>query len=252
MRHALLRLAVLLPLAAAAAAPAAADEAAHMAQDQALAENLAAMLRAGRTVISSNQPKINDPALGDKGLTGAAVLADTVAIFTKSTGIDPATIDPASRQGRLLRAQMASIVEVMDANQATLNAKGTGFKGFIPAVFARLVNEAFARRAGGEAVMKVTAPPPLVRNRKSRPDAWELNVIDTKFDAPGWPHGAPYAAMMDTAGHETFRMMVPEYYTPSCLTCHGAPKGSMDITGYPREGAADGDLGSAISITLNH
>jgi hypothetical protein len=41
---------------------------------------------------------------------------------------------------------MDAIVEVMDANQTTINAKGTGFKGFIPALFARLVNEAFVRR----------------------------------------------------------------------------------------------------------
>ena len=40
---------------------------------------------------------------------------------------------------------------------ATIDAKGVGFKAFIPAVFARPVNEAFARRAGSEAAVKVTA-----------------------------------------------------------------------------------------------
>jgi hypothetical protein len=51
----------------------------------------------------------------------------------------------------------------MDANQTTINAKGTGFKGFIPALFARLVNEAFVRRANGEAEVKLTAPTDRVR-----------------------------------------------------------------------------------------
>ena len=46
---------------------------------------------------------------------------------------------------------MDAIVEVTDANQATINAKGVGFKAFIPAVFARLVNEAFESRAKDEA-----------------------------------------------------------------------------------------------------
>ena len=46
--------------------------------------------------------------------------------------------------------------------------------------------------------------------------------------------------------------MVPEYYAASCLACHGEPKGSRDITGYPREGAHEGDLGGVISITLLH
>ena len=45
-------------------------------------------------------------------------------------------------------------------------------------------------------------------------------------------------------------MLIPEYYSPSCLTCHGQPKGEIDVSGYPKEGAAEGDLGGAISITL--
>ena len=62
--------------------------------------------------------------------------------------------------------------------QATINEKGTGFKGFIPAVFRRLVSETFNGLAENEAVIKVTAPPDLVRNRKARPDAWEKEVIE--------------------------------------------------------------------------
>jgi hypothetical protein len=44
--------------------------------------------------------------------------------------------------------------------------------------------------------------------------------------------------------------MMPEYYGASCLSCHGQPKGEVDITGYPKEGAAAGDLSGAISITI--
>jgi hypothetical protein len=43
---------------------------------------------------------------------------------------------------------------------------------------------------------------------------------------------------------------VPEYYVASCLSCHGTPKGEIDVTGYPKEGAALGDLGGVISIKL--
>jgi hypothetical protein len=45
-------------------------------------------------------------------------------------------------------------------------------------------------------------------------------------------------------------MLVPEYYTPGCLSCHGEPKGEIDVTGYPKEGGKVGDLGGVISITL--
>jgi cytochrome c553 len=218
--------------------------------DTVIATSLADMLRAARQVISSNQARINDPNLGDKGLTGQVVLQQAVEVYKKATGRDPASLDPASRQGRLLKAQMDAIVEVTDANQATINAKGVGFKAFIPAVFARLVNEAFESRAKDEAQVKVTAPEQLVRNRKARPDDWERDVIRSKLLQADWPRGQAYSADAATRGRSAYRMMVPEYYAASCLSCHGSPKGETDITGYPREGGKEGDLGAVISVTL--
>ena len=218
--------------------------------DAAIAKSLADMLRAARQVISNNQTRINDPNLGDKGLNGNVVLQQAVEIYKKTTGTDPASVDPASRHGKLLHAQMDAIVEVTDANQATINAKGVGFKAFIPAVFARLVNEAFESRAKDEAQVKVTAPEQLVRNRKARPDEWEGDVMRSKLLQADWPRGQAYAADAVTKGRSAYRMMMPEYYAASCLSCHGSPKGETDITGYPKEGGKEGDLGAVISVTL--
>ncbi len=218
--------------------------------DAAIAQSLAEMLRDARTVISNNEPLINNPDIGDKQLTGQVVLDDAIAMYRKSTGVDPNSIDPASRQGRLLRALMNAIVAVMNDNQMTINEKGVGFKGLIPAVFGRLVSETFNGLAKGEAVIKITAPPDLVRNRKALPDAWEAMVIKTKLLNPDWPHGQPYSAIVDSGGRAAYRIAVPEYYTQSCLACHGMPKGALDITGYPKEGRKLGDLGGVMSITL--
>lgn len=218
--------------------------------DVTIATSLADMLRAARQVISNNQVRINDPILGDKGLTGNVVLEQALIIYKKNTGTDPASIDSASRHGRLLRAQMDAIVEATDANQATINAKGVGFKGFIPAVFARLVNEAFENRARNEAQVKVTAPEQLVRNRKARPDAWESGMMRSKLLQSDWPRGQAFSAESQINDRRAFRMMMPEYYAASCLTCHGSPKGQTDITGYPKEGGKEGDLGAVISVTL--
>ena len=229
-----------------------ANAAAPAGDDAAIAQSLAQMLRAGRGVVSANQALINDADIGDKGLTGAVVLAKTLAAYKTATGTDATVVDPASREGRLLHDEMDAIVEVTNANQATINAKGVGFKGFIPAVFARLVGEAFARRANGEATIKVTAPEDLVRNRKALPDALESQVIREKFLAASWPSGQPFGTEVTQAGKPEYRMMFPEYYAASCLSCHGAPKGSLDITGYPREGARLHDLGGVISITLTN
>jgi archaellum component FlaG (FlaF/FlaG flagellin family) len=219
-------------------------------EDAKIAQSLAEMLRDARAIISNNQSRINDPEIGDKGLSAKVVLDQAVESYKKNTGVDPMTIDPASRDGRLLRAMMAAITDVIDANQSTINAKGIGFKAFIPAVFGRLVAESFARLANGEAELKVTAPPELVRNRKARPDGFEDRIIKTKLLDPAWPRGQPYSEMADAKDRPAYRVMVPEYYASSCLTCHGTPKGEMDITGYPKEGAKEDDLGGVISITL--
>ena len=220
--------------------------------DMAIAQSLAEMLRDARTVISDQQDLINNPQLGDKHLTGKVVLDQAIAKYSKDTGVDPRKLDPASREGRLLRAMMGAIVEVVDDNQPTINEKGTGFKGFIPAVFARLVAESFDHLAKGEAEVKVTAPLELVRNRKALPDPWETQVIEKRFLDRAWPAGKPFSAEVETNGRPAFRVMVPEYYVESCLACHGSPKGQMDITGYPKEGGKLNDLGAAISITLYH
>ncbi len=220
--------------------------------DMAIAQSLAEMLRDARAVISDQQDLINNPQLGDKHLTGQVVLDQAIAKYKKATGVDPRKLDPASREGRLLRAMMAAIVEVVEDNQSTINEQGTGFKGFIPAIFARLVAESFDHLAKGEAEVKVTAPLELVRNRKALPDRWETQVIEKRFLDPAWPAGKPFSAEVETNGRPAFRVIVPEYYVKSCLACHGSPKGQMDITGYPKEGGKLNDLGAAISITLYH
>jgi general secretion pathway protein A len=42
---------------------------------------------------------------------------------------------------------------------------------------------------------------------------------------------------------------MPLYYVAACLTCHGEPKGDLDISGYPKEGHREGDLAGAITVT---
>ena len=81
--------------------------------------------------------------------------------------------------------------------------------------------------------MKVTGPPDRIRNRKARPDVWEIDVIKSKLLAPNWPRGQAYSAAIEKAGRPAFRVVVRQYYHASCLACHGSPKGEVDVTGYP-------------------
>ncbi|MGH7205242.1 MAG: c-type heme family protein [Nitrospiraceae bacterium] len=47
------------------------------------------------------------------------------------------------------------------------------------------------------------------------------------------------------------RVLLPLFFGKNCLNCHGGPKGERDISGYPKEGGKEGDLGGAISVKLN-
>ncbi len=98
-------------------------------EDRTIVDSLAAMLRAGRSVISESQPLINDPKGGPKGLTGEAVLAGALAAYQKATGVDPRSLDATSRQGRLIGFEMKAITEVMDANQTTIDTPGVSARG---------------------------------------------------------------------------------------------------------------------------
>ncbi len=222
--------------------------AADESSDIATGERLAAFLRAGRTVISGHQKLINDASIGDKHLTGERVADETLEIFAKGKPAPEDSFD--AQDKKLFEAQLAALREVVDEHQKMIDVQGVGFKGFIPATFARLVNERFGEKVGDQARMKVTAPKELVRNRKALPDQWEQQVIEEKFLAADWPKGKPFVEEVPMNGRPSFRMLIPEYYSASCLTCHGQPKGEMDISGYPKEGGAEGDLGGAMSITL--
>ena len=228
----------------------AAGQAAAGEADLEIGNKLADMLRAGRSVVSGSQSLINDPNVGDKGFTGENLVSEAEAIYAERVGSPLLADDLSARDRRLIDAQMRAMRQVVDEHQADINRAGVGFKGFIPAIFGRLVNEEFEAIVGAEARIRVTAPADLVRNRKARPDPWEKTILETKLLASDWPKGQPYTEQVEFEGRTAFRILLPDYYNESCLACHGGPKGEMDITGYPKEGGKAGDLGGVISIVI--
>lgn len=215
-----------------------------------IGERLAAIIGAGRSVVSSHQGLINDPALGEKNLTGERVVAEAVELYEERRGEPPMPEGMPKTEQRLVEAALEAMREIVDEHEALIDMKGLGFKGFLPATYTRLVNERFGEKVGSEARVKFTAPPELVRNRKARPDEWEKRVLAAELGSADWPRGEPYTEQVEVEGRPAFRMLIPEYYSASCLSCHGEPKGEMDITGYPKEGGREGELGGATSITL--
>src|SRR5256885_15107088 len=70
-------------------------------EDAKIAQSLAEMLRDARAIISDNQARINDPEIGDKGLSAKIVLDQAVETYKKNNRVYPALFDLAWRHGGL-------------------------------------------------------------------------------------------------------------------------------------------------------
>jgi general secretion pathway protein A len=84
------------------------------------------------------------------------------------------------------------------------------------------------------------------RNLKNTPDAYEEQALKRLATQPA--ANTPITEWIDDG--KTLRALTPIYYSQDCLVCHGDPKGMLDISGYLREGAQEGDLAGAISIQI--
>ncbi len=207
---------------------------------------LTTLYRAARKVISKNQALINEKRSG-KDLTADFVIKKTLMNYKDASGKD---LDMANDPMGGKKAMLAAVRSVMDGAQDLINDSDVGFKGFLPAIFARQVGTAFGKNTGGKVTIKLTAPKKYVRNRANRPDKWETVVISSKFAQADYEKGKPFYENADVKGKPAFRYILPEYYSESCLGCHGTPKGSLDITGGKKEGGVLGELGGAISLTI--
>ena len=208
------------------------------------AELLITLLKAGRAVVSENQGLINDPSKGHKGFTEDYFAQQALEKFRAKTKID---LTKASNlpQAPMLLALLDSEKEVVAEAQMVINKQGIAFKGFLPAVFARKTGERFYKKTN----VKLRLTGLDYRNPGNRPDDFEQEVL-RMFADPRHPKGQQYVKTTMVAGKPVLRVMDPEYAGPTCLSCHGSPKGERDITGMKKEGWKEGDLAGAISLTL--
>lgn len=213
-------------------------------QTEQAAELLATFFNAGRLVVEQNQSLINDPRRGDKGFTPEVFERSVLEEFSRQTHIDlrtdPPSLPPSTRE--LLTLLLRTSKEVVADAQFVINQRGIGYKNFIPATFGSQAARKFSARS--KVTIKQTALDP--RNLHNTPDSYERMVL-LRLAAQPLP-SPPIIEWID--GGTTLRVMTPLYYSEDCLTCHGSPKGILDISGYPREGAPVGALAGAISIHI--
>jgi hypothetical protein len=206
---------------------------------------IAALLDSGREVIDRNQTLIDDPHKGKKGFTPEVFEGQLIDEFRTRTGVDlnnlkTARIPPTTSD--LLHALIEASKAVVADAQAVINQRGVGYKNFIPATFGSQAAARFSAKS--QVRLKQTTLQP--RNPKNAPDSYEEAVLRRLAAQP--TQSVTVSGMADD--EKTLRLLTPIYYTKDCLKCHGTPVGEVDISGYPREGAQEGDLAGAISVTI--
>jgi general secretion pathway protein A len=208
------------------------------------AQLLATLLNVGRLIVERNQALIDDPRKGDKGFTPDVFEQQVAAEYLRQTTIDlnrlPSGLPPLAQELLPVLLQAGKAV-VADA-QLVINQRGIGYKNFIPATFGSQAARKFSNRS--HVTIKQTTLNP--RNLKNTPDAYEEAVLKRLATQP--VSHSPVTEWIDDG--KTLRTLTPIYYSRDCLACHGSPKGILDISGYPREGAREGDLAGAISIQI--
>lgn len=223
-------------------------EAVERAEAEETARLLAKLLQSGRMVIERNQSLIDDPHKGEKGFTPDLFEQQLAQEFRLKTGIDLTSLSktpvstalpPLAKE--LLPALVQASREVIREAQVVINQRGIGYKNFIPATYGSQASARFSKSS--HVRLKQTTIQP--RNPKNEPDEYEASVL--KWLA-GRPRAEAYVSELTEEGR-TLRVVMPIYYAKDCLTCHGEPKGDLDISGYQKEGHKEGDLAGAITVT---
>lgn len=209
---------------------------------------LAILLDAGRGAIAANQPLINDASKGDKGFTPDVFAKQLAEKFKARTNVDLNNLKgsgvPELAQ-KLLPELVEAAKQTVANNQEKINKPGIAYKGFTPAHFGTQTAKVFSDKSS--IYMKQTTTDELLRNPKNKADAFESGMMK-KFGDSAYPRQGDKIASEATGGD--VRVMLPLFYGKGCMGCHGGPKGEMDVSGYKKEGAKEGDLGGAISVKL--
>lgn len=135
-------------------------------------------------------------------------------------------------QARGFAQQMDAVWTFVDANQNRINYTSDGiyeFKGLHCSVAAKAVAQLFNRST--DYVVKFTRTDP--RNPGDAPDEWEQGALASFEEDPAI---GEYYQLVENDEAMSLRYCTPLTVEEGCLSCHGAPKGEIDITGYAKEG----------------
>lgn len=211
---------------------------------------LAVLLDSGRVAVAKHQDLINAPSPDGKKFTPELFKEEVLAEFQKRTNLQLDKLDDANipqTAKPLLTQLLNDSITTIQTYQPVLSLPAMRYKGLIPATFGTETASRFQHYS--KIHLKQTAPAHLVRNPKNKPDNYEIAAF-ARLATSSLQSEKTRILSEIVDGGQSARLILPLYYGSSCLACHGEPKGERDISGYPREGGKEGELGGAISVKI--
>lgn len=151
-------------------------------------------------------------------------------------------------EARVLNSSVMSTWQFIENEQTNINTDRDGvynFKGIYCSLVGKSVAKIFTDKTSEEYSMSYVRFNP--RNVKDSPDEFETEALNQFYEAGP---DEMYGFATTSEGERAFRYVAAIRVTDSCLDCHGSPAGELDITGHPKEGLSEGDIGGAVSITM--
>ncbi len=148
-------------------------------------------------------------------------------------------------KAQILTSEMNAVWDFMDINQDRIDTDSDGtynFKGLYCAIAGKSIAKLLERETD-YLIQYVSLQP---RKKASLADEFETEAIHTFLDSDI----REVYGMGTLDGYEVYRYITPIYLKKSCLECHGGPVGELDVTGYAKEGMAEGDLVGVTSISM--
>ncbi len=209
------------------------------AEVQATAQRLAKAVIAARMIIFSYAGKFVDPNLGDKGFSGE--------VFERQwrDALEADMIDATPTQKRLYEKLIWAGRQVIENNQDRINAKGVGWKNFLPAKWEREMGQVFAAKTG----IVIKQPGRAYRSPTNAPDETERNAL-VHFVKAARDNNRPLTFTEQWGKQAVFRHMEPIRLLSPCLPCHGKPKGELDIVNFQKDGLEAGDVIGLMSVSF--
>lgn len=222
-----------------------------------LAHDVTALVRGFRKTIVANPDSIHktdeyfqQPAERLARLTGQA------RVFFRVMAKKEYPEDDTSEAGKIRKAREDAFEKVIldvSAGKHDLQWKGENeyvkkWDGkLLPARFAALVANEFNTGTNQQVTIKLTTSEQLLVNKNNAPDDWESEVIDSVLLHTNKITAKPQS--LDTPSE--FRYLLPEFYAPAYIQCHGTNEGQEGFDIHPTKLARSvGNFAGAISIRI--